>query len=290
MRSPTSKTPKKNRIDRREIDEALLADRLGLNDEWIERWEQGSKCVEESLAPTELPRFIRTKLDRDDIKDVERDVQRLVAAGCLRPVLYFCLEELSPDAAAIRVGLRRMSVPGKDGEYDLLSQREKERPHATREDMEAVSNKAKAARHQIHVYQRELLLVADAKEHPLPSGIMTVPENAEDALALLKDSLTWVSSLAEVYTAPFEKTLLKSKGLLYLTAYVLSHADARKIRGQAQAGVDNALAGLASSVSGKEWSLSDLREKLHKFEQDHQSLYKRLMHKLAELHRFHAAR
>jgi hypothetical protein len=120
--------------------------------------------------------------------------------------------------------------------------------------------------------------------------MMTVPEDADDALSLLKESLVWVSSLAEAYTAPFEKTLLKSKGLLYLTAYVLAHADAREIRGRRGDGVDTALVGLASMVSGRTWSPSDLREKLRKFEKDHELLYKLLVHKLDELHRFHAGR
>jgi hypothetical protein len=156
--------------------------------------------------------------------------------------------------------------------------------------MEAVGNKAKAARRLIHRHRRELLLVADAEEDPPPSGIMTEPVIAEYVLALLEDSLTWVSSLAEAYTAPFEKTLLKSKGLLYLTAYVLAHVDARKIRGRRGDAVGDALAGLASVVSRRTWSPSDLLAKLHKFEKDHPRLYKLLVSKLGELHRFHAGR
>ena len=45
-------------MPRRRVEEALLEDRLGLHDEWVERWEQGGKCVEESLAPAGLPPFI----------------------------------------------------------------------------------------------------------------------------------------------------------------------------------------------------------------------------------------
>jgi hypothetical protein len=54
--------------------------------------------------------------------------------------------------------------------------------------------------------------------------------------------------------------------------------------------VDKALAGLASVVSGRTWSPSDLRAKLRKFEKDHERLYKVLVSKLGELHRFHATR
>jgi hypothetical protein len=184
-----------------------------------------------------------------------------------------------------------LSVPEKDGEYRLLDVRDGRRPLATREDMESVTNTADAALCQIHGHQRELLLIADTKAVPLPTGMPTVPEDADDALWLLKESLTWVSRLAEVYTKPFERTLLKSKGLLYLTAYVLGYADARKVQGRRWKGVDTALADrLASLVTKRARSPSDLREKLRKFGKDHEGLYKLLVCKLDELHRFHAAR
>jgi hypothetical protein len=289
MRSPTPKTSRTMR-SRRRVEEALLAERLGLNDEWVERWEQGGKCIEESLAPAGLPPFIRATVNRSKLYKVEEHLKRLVAAGCRRSVLYFCLEELSPEATAIREGRRRRSVPGGDGEFTLAAERTEGRPLATREDMEAVRNKAEAARDLIHHHQRELLLVADINEFRLPTGMTTVLEDADDALLLLKESLSWVSSLSEAYTAPFEKTLLKSKGLLYLTAYVPAHADAKKIRERRGNGVDNALAGLASLVTEREWSPSDLRVKLRKFEKDHPRLYKLLVRKLDELHSFHAGR
>jgi hypothetical protein len=290
MRSPTSKTPRKERVPRTRVDEALLEDRLRLNDEWVEQWEEGGKCVEDSLAPAGLPPFIQTTLSRPKVYRVEEYLNRLVAAGCRRPVLYFCLAELSSEAEAVREGRRRRSIPGEDGESTLAAVPTERRPLTTREDMEAVGNKAKAARRLIHRHRRELLLVADTKEFLLPSGIMTGPVVAEYVLALLEDSLTWVSSLAEAYTAPFEKTLLKSKGLLYLTAYVLAHADGRENRGRRGDGVGDALAGLGSLFAKRELSPSDLREKLRKFEKDHLRLYKLLVHKLDELHRHHATR
>jgi hypothetical protein len=119
---------------------------------------------------------------------------------------------------------------------------------------------------------------------------MTEPVIAEHVLALLEDSLTWVSGLAEAYTAPFERTLLKSKGLLYLTAYVTAHADGSENRGRRGDSVDAALAKLASLFTKRELSPSDLRAKQRKFEKDHPRLYKLLVHKLDELHRFHASR
>jgi len=287
VRSPTPKTPT-TKLSRRKVEEALIADRLGLHDDWVERWERGGQRFEESLAPGRLPPFIRAALDRDEVYDVEGHLRRLVEAGCCRSVLYFCLEELSPDAAAVREGRRRKLVPGINGEFNLSDERTEGRPLATREDMEAVKNKAEATRRLIHRHQRELLLVADTDEFDLPTGMTAVPEDADDALSLLKESLGWVSSLAGAYATPFEKTLLKSKALLFLTAYVLAHAQAPKVRGLRWKGVKRELAGLASLVTKKKWSPSDLREKLRKFERDHPRLNRILLRKLGELHRFHA--
>ena len=289
MRSHTPKTPIA-KVPRRKIEEALLADRLGLHDEWVERWERGGKCVEESLAPAALPQFIRTTLGPRKADDVEGHIRRLAKAGCSRPVLYFCLEQLSPEAEALREGQRRGAIPGEDGEVDILAERTEGRPLATRQDLEALVNKADDTRRLIQDHRRELLLVADTSEFRLPTGMMTEPVDADDAFWLLNESLSWVSSLAGAYTAPFAKTLLKSKGLLYLTAYVLAHADAGKTSKRRRNGVDEALAGLARILTKKKLSPSDLRAKLRKFEKDHPRLYKLLVRKLYELHRFHAGR
>jgi len=289
MRSPTSKTPM-TKISRKKVEEGLLADRLGLHDEWVERWEQDGQCLEESLAPGGLPPFIRATLRRDKVYDVEGHIKRLVEAGCRPQVLYFCLEELSPDAEAIRHGRQRRLVPGSDGEFSLSAERAERRPLARREDLEGVANKGGKTRRLIRGHQRELLLVADMNEFPLPRGIMTEPEDAADALSLLEESLSWVSKLAGSYTKPYEETLLKSKGLLFLTAYVLAHAGATKVRGVRWMGVKGELAGLASLVTKKRWRPSDLRGKLRKFEQDYPRLHKLLLRKLDELHRFHATR
>jgi hypothetical protein len=83
--SPTKK-PNRIPIDRKKISEALLADRLGLNNEWIESAEQIGEVFYEYYAPTELPRFIRSKLTLAEIDVVEADIERLVSAGCRRPI------------------------------------------------------------------------------------------------------------------------------------------------------------------------------------------------------------
>jgi len=355
MRLPLSKAPKEFRIDRKKISEAVLADRLGLNEEWIDYEDQKGGLEWESFAPDDLPQFIRCKLESAEIKDVERNVKRLVEAGCCEPVIYFCLEELSPEAdqrrsrgEVVAVSPKRKPSAGRDspsararrprapGEESQAadspkagSSDEEEIPAATvrrrlapAEELEAVTNAARKAKDVIHRYQRELLLVADAADRTKldrlkaeahdrlklnpraaevadraeldwPRRTVTVPEYTEDALELLNESLAWVSSLAEAYTAPFETTLLKSKGLLYLTAYRDCMVDAKKIQGRARARLDKAVADLANLVVGepdKQWSPTDLREKLQEFRQDHERLYWLLRRKLADLHRHHTKR
>jgi hypothetical protein len=289
MHSPTSKTPMP-KMSLKKVEEVLLADRLGLHDEWVERWEQDGQCLEESVAPGGLPPFIRATLRRDKVYDVEGHIKRLVEAGCRPQVLYFCLEELSPNAEAIRHGRQRQLVPGIDGEFNLSAEWTEIRKLATREDLHAVGGNAEKTRRLIRGHRRELLLVADTNEFPLPRGIMTEPEDAADALSLLAESLSWVSKLAGAYTKPYEETLLKSKGLLFLTAYVLAHAGATKVRGLRRVGVKGELADLASLVTKKRWRPSDLCEKLRKFEQAYPRLHKVLMCKLGELHGYHAGR
>ena len=75
-------TLKTKAIDRKRISEALLADRLGLNEEWIERWDDPGKWREESQVPDRLPDFIRKKYKKGDINYIESEIERLVTAGC----------------------------------------------------------------------------------------------------------------------------------------------------------------------------------------------------------------
>ena len=59
---------KSKKIDRKKIDEAVLAERLGLDEPWIERWEQDGKWIEKSCAPDQLPEFIRSTHTETEIK------------------------------------------------------------------------------------------------------------------------------------------------------------------------------------------------------------------------------
>ena len=116
-------TLKTKAIDRKRISEALLADRLGLNEEWIERWEERGKIREESHMPDRLPAFIHKNYKKGEIEDIGREVERLVAAGCRRQVVYFCLAQLSPEANWFRAGGERTPLfrSGKDAVVDADS-------------------------------------------------------------------------------------------------------------------------------------------------------------------------
>ncbi len=281
----------------------LLKEILGLNDPWIERSEEDGAWREESRAPDQLPRFIRKMLNEDEIATVERKVVQLVAAGCQRSVVYFCLQQLSPAAEWSRSGGHLEGVQAQQGE-ELASQKQK-RPIATREDMATVASKARAAREEIHRHKYELSFTAEALRCDLPVGFSTSTENPEDALLLLESALSWVAKLADAYATPMVSTLIKNKGLLYLTLYISRHADQRKLRSTRVTDVikdrkkasgdvlartveapGNVLAELASQVTGDDWPTSDLKEKLESFRLDHPRLYRLLDQKLTELHRF----
>jgi transcriptional regulator with XRE-family HTH domain len=292
------------RINRKGISEELLAEVLGLNESWIDRLEENGVLREEFSALNQLPEFIRTILNEDEVKNVKLRIDQLVSAGCRRSVLYFCLDQLSPSSEEIRAGFewRGVDLEGS-GEYTRQKQK---RPLATREDMALVASTAKAARKQIHRCQRELSLAAGASARALPRGFSTRVEDSEDTLLLLKSCLTWVAGLADSYTAPMEKTLVKSKGLLYLTLYTSLIADQRSLRSPRVKSVikdsrkasgdlrarrstpapGNVLAELATAVTRKEWSSAELKDKLSSFREHHPRLYRLLEKNLTELHRF----
>ena len=340
MRSPTNKSNKKKRKleaseARRNVQEALLAERLELDEDWIMRWERDGKWREESLAPAELPPCIRANIEQrlkeDDpevsdrlveadvnmeLASVNEDIDRLVDAGGRRPVLYFCLEKLGPAAEEFRTKGWRDPVPIEYGEYTPSSGEELKRP--TSEEIEVLVHKIEAAKEAISRYRGDLLFMYNALERyaaatkdpdsaaswrwgntaepkiygpddSMPPGLRLGAEDPEDALALLEDSLAWVARLAGAYFPPYESHLMKSKGLLFLTAYVEKYALPAEIRGRGWGG-DNVLAGLAYHVTGKEWDSSDLREKLTDFRRRYPNLQKLLIKKLKDLHDFHETR
>lgn len=284
--------------DRKRIDDVLLRDRLGLDEDWLNRDEDGVPHL-----PSALPRFI-THQGRERVTELEVSLERLVAAGCRRKVLNFCLQQLSPGAERLRHGQEWESVLGQENS-DPESLQLKALKLATREDLESVVNNADKTLKEIRKYRREILLTADLTKHPLPTVLVAEPPDAGEVISLLLKSLAWVRVLAKSYTAPFETTLLKSKGLLYLTLYVSICADPERLkksqhraetthpasrsrrerRGKRDFLPDHALAHVASFCTGDHWAPSDLYAKLKGFRKDHSSLYAQMTAKMTALHR-----
>lgn len=325
----TKKTPQPRRGGeekrvRHKVEEALLADRLSLDHDWIDRWEEDGQYKEESFAPEQVPTFIK-----GDVDAVNAAVDQLVAAGCRKQVVYFCLNELSPEAEKSRFE-RKSNDASKDSKHgrnspigrpeDELDTSVAPPPKlAQRQQFKELPTLARRVRRLIHRYRNELWLVAHAIERrnnwqrvrrlahaaqqdqnppatepdfgadiDLPSSTLTKLSLPEDALSLVESSLLWVARLAKGYAAPFEERVLRSKAYVFLTGYVNKYADLSKFRRKAWGGRDNPLSALTSLVGGKGWSPSYLNGKLQKFKQDHPDLYDLLMDKLDELHKFHS--
>jgi hypothetical protein len=98
------------KLPRKAITERLLRVRLGLDQDWLIRDHHGK-----AYLPTELPEFITREHSEIEIRDLQSMLDRLVAAGCRRGVLIFCLQQLSPGAKEVLAGREWKSVPGKDG-------------------------------------------------------------------------------------------------------------------------------------------------------------------------------
>lgn len=350
MPDPTSETPKRGRkareTERRSpLSRLLLREDLGFDYDWIDRWEENGEVKEESLAPESLPPFIADNFAEAAKKNadaktergikatfdgymngVRRDIDRLVAGGCNRRVIYCCLVELSPHREAMRQGHRRASKLGPDEEYEQLDEYEDKPEPTTREHTGIIKREADLLRHLIYVHRNALQLASDAQNRPLPSGLFTTLEDADDALVLLMDSMRWLSDLAEDYAAPMKRRLLKGKELLHLTAYVMLVTDANNIVGRDRAEMYSALVKLIDLVVDtmpeprfkvkqsprktkakkpapdskakkkakkkakeppRERQPSDFVNKVLDFQQAQPQLYEELMSRLAELHRFH---
>lgn len=274
--------------DRKRMDEALLRERLGLDDDWPDRDENGV-----ARLPATLPQFIQQKPSKQ-LCEVETAVNRLVAAGCRRQVLYFCLKELSPAAEQSRRERKLVRV-GEELRMEPLK-------WAPKEDLKVVANQAKRTLKLIRKHRRELLLAYDATKPSIPVDFFEECADAgSEVLSAVPNLLALVRDLANSYVAPFETTLLKSKGLLYLAVYVYEYAKAERLEsalrraerehpGRKQrfrmrdAIPEQALATIASACTGHHWAPSDLKAKLKGFAKDHPVLHKKMETKIAALH------
>lgn len=317
---------------RKRISDVLLEERLGLDHDWVDKWEQNGKLIEESLAPSELPRFIPARIEQNakkgrtmrtvqdkvevqrlvkgEMRDLNSAIDQLVAGGCRRPVLYYCLEELSPESEEYRLRGAKIGaskellsklpprVEAADEELDIPAVTVRS-PLATRDDLGKVARAAENARAMIFQYRRELRLLAQdagvSSKFPVPDGIT----GGWKAIEVLQELLTWAARVSDQYSAPLQTNLFKSKGLLFLAAYVELVAEKYKISGRALAKMHGAVATLADIVMTKDeeggegeiekhWSPSDLILKLNSFEQDSPRLHQKLLRNLRELHEFHS--
>jgi hypothetical protein len=208
---------KKASNDRNRVAEVLLAERLGLSDDW-----QDPDNIPD--LPQTLPPVGGRKVPAGEAKEVENLLSLLVARGCRRPVLYWCLERLGPGADKVRKGQVKYLVPGdvetKNPWVTATSASQ------TCEDMARFLALSKAYAKALQRAQNELLMVAEAQPdaHPLPRGFLTEePDNTHEAMLTLRESVAWVRKLGEAYHAPNAGLLVKSKGSLFLLTYVWIH-------------------------------------------------------------------
>jgi hypothetical protein len=196
---------KKASDDRNRIGEVLLAERLGLSDDW-----KDPDNIPD--LPQAIPPVAGCNLSPGEAKEVEKQVTLLVAFGCQRPVLYWCLERLGPEADKVRKGQVKYLVPGDVKTKNPWAT--KTSAPQTREDMARFIALSKAYAKALQQAQNELLMVAEAQPdaHPLPWGFLTEePDNAHEAMLSLRQLVAWARKLGEAYHAPNIGLLVKSK-------------------------------------------------------------------------------
>lgn len=277
---------------RKRITEQVLIERLSLDEDWLDPDSlhvQFHKQLPESLQSGKSSAMIRT---------IEQDIDRLVALGCHRGVVYWCLDRLSGHEEEFR--LRGATTPVLDEHDSPGASLIRPRPLATREDMFPLISQLRTVSRSLWRYGNELLLAAQAFDGqiPLPNGLITDgPADSTDALYFLKSALTWAGKLAEHWAAPQLSTVMKSKGTLFLAAYVSIYARAtasrrresqrRRTRGNAvslRRPDAKVVVRLVDGCSGIAIHEDDLVAKLKSFQADHPMLYNRLISLLDHLH------
>jgi hypothetical protein len=184
--------------DKRRIAQRVIGVRMGIESNW------GDAAAIPPL-PEDLPQNGEPKLTIEETSAIEACIIRLVNLGCIRNVLYWCIQEFGTDADRLVGGGASM---------------------ATREDMAGLSKKVKGVIEATRRYRDELLVVAEAcpEAHPLRRGWLTEPAPlASEQMTDLLDHLSWLDELAESWQSPNVNSLMKNKGILYLLAYVWLH-------------------------------------------------------------------
>jgi hypothetical protein len=279
---------------RKKISEQLLIERLRLEEEWLD---PDNICKD---FPTRLPKSIRQQRSPAEIKDLKKALDQLSKRGCHMGVLYWCLNRLGPRADWLRRGGEE--IPPLVEDSQTVSMPTEPRKLATREDMAHLIRQVKSTAKTIYRFRRELLLSADAlgDDCPLPESFLGEgPSDSIDSLYLLRASLRWVLQLAEYWETPYEATLMKSKGILYLLAYVSIYADAsashpneRLHAKRSRAAKDSriltsrdaeTISQIAYLYCRMDLPPADLIAKLEAFQSDHAMPYARLVDKLAHV-------
>jgi hypothetical protein len=278
--------------NRRRVSDALLIQRLGLEDDWGDPNDIAD-------LPTKLPKSGWHKRTVAETSDLKRHIGHLVAVGCNRQVLYWCLWHMSRAAHQLRMGAVQKSVSKEGGEdYDLETV-----PQllATGDDMRELINKVQAAADMISRFQKELLIAANVLlDHPQLRRDMMESEQVtpEEAMTMQRSSLHWTMRLADAWPAPNLNTLMTSKGVLFLLAYVRmceerSTPSPRSHKTKERAdptkpdrlALKNAstVADIAQLYTGEEFAPSNLIDKLQDFHLKHPNPHGRMVSQLKSL-------
>jgi hypothetical protein len=277
---------------RRRVSEVLLIQRLGLENDWADP---------DDIAdlPTKLPKSGWHKRTVAENSDLKRHIGHLVAVGCNRQVLYWCLWNMSRAAQELRMGVGQKSTL-KEGEeeYDLEPDLQL---LATGDDMTELTNKVQAAADIIFRFQKELLIAADVLlDDPQLRKDLTECEEVtpDEAMLMLRSLLYWIKRLAGVWPAPNLNTLMKSKGVLFLLAYVRlcekrstphpALCETKETAGRTKPNRlttknASAIAEIVQLYTGEELTPSNLIDKLQDFHQNHPNLHSRMMSLLNSL-------
>jgi len=271
---------------RQKIATALLLERLGLEADWHD------PDFPINL-PTSLPSNTSRSLTRSDLRDIESGLRRLGSIGCNERVLYWCLGQLTDTAEKERHGDETViRNAGSEQEEDF---QKTSKPHSmpTRQDMLALSNKARNTAKAIKRQERELLLMsrvfADSIEGP--SGFFNEPQLPEESIAILLSSLGWIRKLADAWQPPNLRVLTKSKGLLFLLVYVwycTAFEEANRKRRNRRARKDSSshrlspntaleVAEIVHAYTGKGYKAGDLNDKLQDFVTNEPAVFEPLL-------------
>jgi len=277
---------------RRRVSEVLLIQRLGLEN-------VGWDPDDIADLPTKLPKSGWHKRTVAENADLKRHIGHLVALGCNQQVVYWCLWNMSRPAHELRMGAVQKSVL-KEGEedYDLETVQQ---PLATDDDMAGLTAKVQAAADSISRFKKELLIAANVLlDDPEVRRDMMESEKVtpDEAMSMLKSLLHWIRRLAESWPAPNLNTLMTSKGVLFLLAYVRmceerSTPSPRSHKRKKRAGptkpdrlaLKNAsvVADIAQLYTGEEFTPSNLIDKLQDFQLEHPKLHGRMVSLLKSL-------